>query len=60
MKSKAIDHYLQGCQKLSDLFKREKLISYYLLDMSLDKFCLFFERSNSRGIQTKLYGYSGG
>ena len=26
-------------------------MSYYLLDMSLDKFCLFFERSNSRGMQ---------
>ncbi|MDE2636159.1 MAG: DUF262 domain-containing protein, partial [Chloroflexota bacterium] len=47
----AIRMYLKGCQQLSDLFKREKLISYYLLDMSLDKFCLFFERSNSRGIQ---------
>ena len=27
------------------------MVAFYLLDMSLDKFCLFFERSNSRGIQ---------
>lgn len=45
------ERYLQGCTQLRNLFKREKLVSYYLLDMSLDKFCLFFERSNSRGIQ---------
>lgn len=36
--------------KLKDLFKMQKMVAYYLLDMSLDKFCLFFERSNSRGI----------
>lgn len=32
-------------------FEREKLLSYYLLDMSLDKFVIFFERSNTRGVQ---------
>jgi len=34
-----------------DLFKQQKLISFYLLDMSMEKFCIFFERSNSRGMQ---------
>ena len=38
-------------RKLSELFKREKLLSHYLLDMGLDKFVLFFERSNTRGVQ---------
>ena len=39
------------CMKLSDLFKSEVLLSYYLLDMDNEKFALFFERSNSKGIQ---------
>jgi hypothetical protein len=43
--------YLTGITKIIDLFKREKMLSYYLLDMGLSKFTLFFERSNSRGIQ---------
>lgn len=42
--------YRIAMHKLSDLFKAEKMVAYYLLDMSLSKFCLFFERSNSRGI----------
>ena len=46
-----VERYLKGCQQVRDLFKREKLVSYYLLDMNLQKFCLFFERSNSKGIQ---------
>lgn len=37
--------------KINALFEREKLVSYFLLDMGTDKFALFFERSNSRGIQ---------
>ena len=49
--NRKIEHYLNGCTQLRKLFNREKLVSYYLLDMGLDKFCLFFERSNSRGIQ---------
>ena len=32
------------------LLNKQSLVAYYLLDMSLDKFCLFFERSNSKGI----------
>jgi len=42
--------YRWGIAKLRDLYKQQKLVAYYLLDMNLDKFCLFFERSNSRGI----------
>lgn len=38
-------------KKLTELFKQEKLLSYYLLDMSLEKFVVFFERSNTRGVQ---------
>lgn len=43
--------YLAGVTRVIELFKREKMLSYYLLDMSLNKFTIFFERSNSRGIQ---------
>ncbi|SDI55025.1 GmrSD restriction endonuclease domain-containing protein [Paenibacillus naphthalenovorans] len=43
--------YIILSKKLNDLFASEKLLSYYLLNMSTDKFALFFERSNSRGIQ---------
>lgn len=43
--------YRRAVRKLIDLFKQQKMVAYYMLDMSLDKFCLFFERSNSRGIQ---------
>ncbi|QQS34368.1 MAG: DUF262 domain-containing protein [Acidobacteriota bacterium] len=38
-------------KKLVELFKQEKLLSFYLLDMSLEKFVVFFERSNTRGVQ---------
>ena len=38
-------------KKINELLKSEKLLSYYLLDMSLEKFVIFFERSNTRGIQ---------
>jgi hypothetical protein len=43
--------YRRAVKKLCDLYKKQKLVAFYLLDMTLDKFCLFFERSNSRGIQ---------
>lgn len=43
--------YRRAVRKLIDLFKQQKMVAFYLLDMHLDKFCLFFERSNSRGIQ---------
>lgn len=43
--------YLQVVGKLKDLFKASKLVSYYQLNTSTEKFALFFERSNSKGIQ---------
>src|SRR5690606_21213199 len=43
--------YRHGNRKLSELFQKQKLVAFYLLDMGIDKFCTFFERSNSRGIQ---------
>jgi hypothetical protein len=43
--------YRVAVRKVRDLFKESKMVSYYLLDMDLEKFCTFFERSNSRGIQ---------
>ena len=44
-------YYLQLYKKLQDLLKSEKLLSYYLLNTTSEKFSLFFERSNSKGIQ---------
>jgi hypothetical protein len=44
------ENYLILIDKFDDFFKKEKLLSYYLLDMNIDKFTLFFERSNSKGI----------
>ncbi len=43
--------YRRAARLLLALFKQEKLVTFHLLDMSLEKFCAFFERSNSRGIQ---------
>ncbi len=43
--------YRRAIKLLIAFFKQEKMVAFYLLDMSLEKFCLFFERSNSRGIQ---------
>lgn len=43
--------YKTLCMKLGELFKSEVLLSYYLLNMDNEKFALFFERSNSKGIQ---------
>ncbi|MEZ4222623.1 MAG: DUF262 domain-containing protein [Polyangiaceae bacterium] len=47
----AFDAYLHFSTQLQNLFRAEKLLSYYLLDTDEEKFSLFFERSNSRGIQ---------
>ncbi len=44
------DKFLCIIGKIQDLFKSEKLLSYYLLDTSDEKFALFFERSNSRAV----------
>jgi hypothetical protein len=43
-------NYMILRNKIQDMFKAEKLLSYYLLDMTLNKFILFFERSNSKGV----------
>lgn len=43
--------YLGISDQLQDLLKAEKLLSYYLLDTSVDKFAMFFERSNSKGVR---------
>ena len=48
---KVFSNYLSLTDKLQDLFKADKLVSYYLLNTSAEKFSLFFERSNSKGIQ---------
>lgn len=42
--------FRQLLPKFKTLFEEPRLLSYYLLDMSLDKFTTFFERSNSRGV----------
>ena len=44
-----VECFLTSCDKLVDLLKREKLLSYYLLNTDTEKFALFFERSNSKG-----------
>lgn len=43
--------FLEYKKKLEDLLKDKKIFNYYMLDMSLEKFALFFERSNSLGIR---------
>lgn len=42
--------YVRFIQKIEDLLKSPKLVAYFLLDMSAEKFALFFERSNSLGV----------
>ena len=49
--SELFDEYLHFANAVQDLLKSEKLLSYYMLDTDEEKFSLFFERSNSRGIQ---------
>jgi hypothetical protein len=43
--------YLTQLKNLENLLRQEKLVAYYLLDTDENKFALFFERSNSKGIQ---------
>jgi hypothetical protein len=43
--------YLTQLKNLENLFRQEKLVAYYLLDTDEEKFALFFERSNSKGLQ---------
>ncbi|WP_160680935.1 DUF262 domain-containing protein [Clostridium sp. C8-1-8] len=53
--SGSIDYYFERflivVGWLQDLYKAEKMVSYFLLDMSSEKFALFFERSNSLGVR---------
>lgn len=46
--------YVFFSRKIQDSFKAEKLLSYYLLDTTSEKFTLFFERSNSKSVQLKF------
>ncbi|KRF55015.1 DUF262 domain-containing protein [Priestia megaterium] len=43
--------FMVTVKKLNDLYRSEKLLSYYLLNMNTEKFALFFERSNSKGVR---------
>src|SRR5262249_51043346 len=43
--------YLTQLKNLENLCRQEKLVAYYLLDTDEEKFAIFFERSNSKGIQ---------
>jgi hypothetical protein len=52
--------YRRTIRKLGDLYKKQKLVTFHLLDMTLNKFCLFFERSNSPGHPAQLYRHSRG
>lgn len=49
--SDLFEAYLTYTTQLQNLFRAEKLLSYYLLDTDEEKFSLFFERSNSKGLQ---------
>jgi hypothetical protein len=51
LESDAFNAYLTQMKNLENMFRQEKLIAYYLLDTDEEKFALFFERSNSKGIQ---------
>jgi hypothetical protein len=45
------DLYLHCLDQLQNLCRKETLLSYYLLETNAEKFALFFERSNSKGVQ---------
>jgi hypothetical protein len=49
--SPEFNSYLTQAKNLENLFRQEKLVAYYLLDTDEEKFALFFERSNSKGLQ---------
>ena len=49
--SPEFEQYLTQAKNLENLLRQEKLVSYYLLDTDEEKFSLFFERSNSKGVQ---------
>jgi len=49
--SELFDHYLIYSNKILDMLKADKLLSYFLLDTNEEKFAMFFERSNTKAIQ---------
>ena len=49
--SPEFEAYLTYFKNLENLFRQEKLMAFYLLDTDEEKFAMFFERSNSKGIQ---------
>jgi len=49
--SPLFEEYLTLTLNIQNILRAEKLLSYYLLDTDEEKFALFFERSNSKGIQ---------
>lgn len=51
LESGQFEEYLTQAKNLENLLRQEKLVAYYLLDTDEEKFALFFERSNSKGIQ---------
>ena len=42
----AFGYYYNVSKKIHDVFNSKLIVSYYQLDMSTEKFALFFERSN--------------
>ena len=42
--------YLKVLLKVTNILNNPKMVAYFLLDMSAEKFALFFERSNSLGV----------
>jgi|ETNmetMinimDraft_25_1059894.scaffolds.fasta_scaffold03759_1 hypothetical protein len=49
--SDLFNRFLEIVDQFRRLFEAEKFLSYHLLKMNSEKFALFFERSNSRGVQ---------
>lgn len=49
---KIIEGYASGLRTyfITEIVKQSNLLSVQLLDMNLEKFCLYFERSNSQGL----------
>ncbi len=45
------EKYLTHTNQIVNILRAEKLLSYYLFNTNEEKFALFFERSNTKGIQ---------
>ena len=50
-KDREFRRYIKVVKLLQNLFNKDLLLPYYLLNMDTQKFALFFERSNTKGIQ---------